>query len=178
MKIENAKTNIKIEKAYRLGRKKDGATRPRPIVVKFGSYVEREMVRNLSKRLKGTNFGISPHYPPEVLEKRKKLIPVMLKERQENKKAYIVGDKLFVNGTLWKEQESAESDINESGSVKSVLKVCSWNISKGIIRKLADGEFLKSVCENDIICFNECWVKCPKEFELNGYGKKYVKRKM
>ena len=78
MKIENAKTNIKIEKAYRLGRKKDGATRPRPIVVKFGSYVEREMVRNLSKRLKGTNFGISPHYPPEVLEKRKKLIPVML----------------------------------------------------------------------------------------------------
>jgi hypothetical protein len=90
MKIENAKTNIKIEKAYRLGRKKDGATRPRPIVVKFGSY-EREMVRNLSKRLKGTNFGISPHYPPEVLEKRRKLIPVMLKQRQENKKAYIVG---------------------------------------------------------------------------------------
>jgi hypothetical protein len=37
MKIENAKTNIKIEKAYRLGTKKDGATRPRPIVVKFGS---------------------------------------------------------------------------------------------------------------------------------------------
>jgi hypothetical protein len=62
-----------------------------------------EMVRNLSKRLKGTNFGIGPHYPPEVLEKRKKWIPVMLKQRQENKKAYIVGDKLFVNGTLWKE---------------------------------------------------------------------------
>jgi hypothetical protein len=103
MKIENAKTKIKIEKAYRLGRKKDGATRPRPIVVKFGNYAEREMVRNLSKRLKGTNFGISPHYPPEMLEKRKKLIPVMLKERQENKKAYILGDKLFVNGTLWKE---------------------------------------------------------------------------
>jgi hypothetical protein len=35
--------------------------------------------------------------------KGKKLIPVMLKERQENKKAYIVGDKLFVNGTLWQE---------------------------------------------------------------------------
>ena len=136
------------------------------------------MVRNLSKRLKGTNFGISPHYPPEVLEKRKKLIPVMLKERQENKKAYIVGDKLFVDGTLWQEQGSAESDINENGNVKNVHKVCSWNISKGIIRKLADGEFLKFVCENDIICFNECWVKCPKEFELNGYEKKYVKRKM
>ena len=54
--------------------------------MKFGSYVEREMVRNSSKRLKGTNFGISPHYSPEVLEKRKKLIPVMLKQRQGNKR--------------------------------------------------------------------------------------------
>jgi hypothetical protein len=56
------------------------------------------MVRNLSKRLKGTNFGISPHYPPEVLEKRKKLIPVMLKERQENKKAYMF--EIFQEHTL------------------------------------------------------------------------------
>ena len=61
--------------------------------------------------------------------------------------------------------------------VKSALKVCSWNISKGIIRKLADGEFLKSVCENDIICFNECLVKCPKEFELNGYEKNMCQEK-
>ena len=100
----------------------------------------------------------------------------MLKERQENKKAYIVGDKLFVNGTLCIEQGSAESDINENGSVTSVLKVCSLNISKRIIRKLADGEFIKSVCENDIICFNECWVKCPKEFEMNGYETKNMSR--
>jgi hypothetical protein len=33
----------------------------------------------------------------------------MLKERQENKKAYIVGDKLFINGTLWKETFSQNS---------------------------------------------------------------------
>jgi hypothetical protein len=64
---------LSIPQPVTSGRKKDGATRPRPIVVKFGSYVEREMVRNLSKPLKGTNFGISPHYPPEVLEKRKKV---------------------------------------------------------------------------------------------------------
>jgi hypothetical protein len=33
------------------------------------------------------------------------------------------------------------------------------------------------VCENDIICFNECWVKCPKEFELNGYEKNMCQEK-
>jgi hypothetical protein len=32
------------------------------------------------------------------------------------------------------------------------------------------------VYENDIICFNECWVKCPKDFELNDYETKYVSR--
>ena len=53
------------------------------------------------------------------------------------------------------------------------LKYVLLYISKGIIRKLADGEFLKTVCENDT-CFNECWVKCPKEFELNGYEKKNI----
>jgi hypothetical protein len=79
------------------------ATKPRPIVVKFGKLEDREMVRSISNRLKGSKFGISPHYPQEVLERRKKLILIMLKERKNNKKAYIAGDKLYVNGELWKQ---------------------------------------------------------------------------
>lgn len=75
LRIENAKTNIKIEKAFRLGKKKMDATKPRPIVVKFGKLEDREMVRSISNRLKGSKFGISPHYPQDVLERRKKLIP-------------------------------------------------------------------------------------------------------
>ena len=54
-------------------------------------------------------------------------------------------------------------------SNKNSLKVGSWNISKGLLRKLADKEFLHEVVDSDIVCFNECWVKCPKEFELDGY---------
>jgi hypothetical protein len=53
------------------------------------------MVRSISNRLKGSKFGISPHYPQEVLERRNKLIPIMLKERKNNQKAYIAGDKLI-----------------------------------------------------------------------------------
>ena len=75
LRIENAKTNIKIEKAFRLGKKKMDATKPRPIVVKFGILEDREMVRSISNRLKGSKFGISPHYPQDVLERRKQLIP-------------------------------------------------------------------------------------------------------
>ncbi|VDI46958.1 Hypothetical predicted protein [Mytilus galloprovincialis] len=103
LKIENAKDKITLEKAYRLGKRKDGAAKPRPIVVKFRKFEDREMIRSVSNRLKNTNYGISPQYPKEVLERRKKLVPIMLKERKKNKKAYIAGDKLYVNGELWKE---------------------------------------------------------------------------
>ena len=86
LRIENAKTNIKLEKALRLGKKKMDATKPRSIVVKFGKLEDREMVRSISNRLKGIKFGISPHYPQDVLEKHKQLIPIMLKERKNKKR--------------------------------------------------------------------------------------------
>ena len=101
LKIENAKTAIKIEKAYRLGKLNPEAPKPRPIVATFCDMSDREAVRSVSNRLKGLNFGISPHYPKTVLENRKKLIPIMLQERKNKKKAYIVGDKLYINGKLW-----------------------------------------------------------------------------
>jgi hypothetical protein len=79
------------------------ATKPRPIVVKFVKLEDREMIRSISNRLKGSKFGISPHYSQEVLKRRKNFISIMLKERKNNEKAYIKGDKLYVNGELWKQ---------------------------------------------------------------------------
>ena len=102
LKMENVKENINIDYAYRLGKKKFGDLNPRPIVVKFTSFNDRESVRKLSGRLRDTKFGISPQFPPEILAKRKKMIPVMIQKRKEKKKAFLVGDKLFVDGVLWK----------------------------------------------------------------------------
>lgn len=70
----------------------------------------------------------------------------MIQQRKNQKKAYIVGNKLFVNGQLWKDQGSAECDVKQNRcNIKTgnheCLNVCSWNISKGIIRKLKDGNF-------------------------------------
>jgi hypothetical protein len=39
------------------------------------------MIRTVSERFKGTQFGISPQYPKEVFDRRKKMIPIMIKER-------------------------------------------------------------------------------------------------
>ena len=101
MKLENAK-NIKIEKAFRLGKHKVGAKIPRPVVVKFSNLEDRASVKSASSRLKDTKYGISPHYPREIVERRKKLVPIMLQERKKKKNAYIVGDKLYIEGELWK----------------------------------------------------------------------------
>ena len=30
--------------------------------------------------------------------------------------------------------------------------------------------------EYDVLCLSECWVKCPNDFSLSGYEKKYLFR--
>ena len=46
-----------------------------------------------------------------------------------------------------------------------MINICTWNISKGLVRKLSDSGFLNIVKEYDVLCFNECWVKCPDDFD-------------
>ena len=53
-----------------------------------------------------------------------------------------------------------------------MINICTWNISKGLVRKLFDSGFLNIVKEYDVLCFHECWVKCPDDFDIEGYEKK------
>ena len=71
LKIEDTKS-IQMEKVYRLGKRKSGPTKPRPIVVKFINFKDRAAVKNSSNRLKNTKYGISPHYPREMVGRSKK----------------------------------------------------------------------------------------------------------
>ena len=52
-----------------------------------------------------------------------------------------------------------------------MINICTWNISKGLVRKLFDSGFLNIVKEYDVLCFNECWVKCPDDVDIEGYEK-------
>ena len=60
LKIEDTKS-IQIEKTYRLGKRKNGPTKPRPIVVKFTNFKHRAAVKNSSNRLKNTKYSESAH---------------------------------------------------------------------------------------------------------------------
>ena len=102
LQIPGAKDTVKLHRAHRMGRY--NSTKTRPIVAKFVYYPEREQVISKAKML-DKPYGISQQFPREVMEERKRLIPIMIKARQDKKDAYIVVDKLFINGHQYKGSE-------------------------------------------------------------------------
>jgi FtsZ-binding cell division protein ZapB len=52
--LEDASKKIEIDRSHRLGRQKQGAEKPRPIIAKFNFYQDRENIRlNAKKLIKG-----------------------------------------------------------------------------------------------------------------------------
>ncbi|XP_060597999.1 uncharacterized protein LOC132751777 [Ruditapes philippinarum] len=100
LKIDNAIDTIRLQRAHRVGPFKAGKSRP--IVAKFTEFHDREKVRRAAKELKGSNFGISEQFPKEIVEQRRKLIPIMLQARKDGKEAYLKVDKLYINNQLYR----------------------------------------------------------------------------
>ncbi|XP_052820016.1 uncharacterized protein LOC128245831 [Mya arenaria] len=87
-------------RAHRIGPYQGDKTRP--IVAKFSDFPDREKVRRAAKELKGTQYGISEQFPKQVVEQRRKLVPIMLQARKDGKEAFIKVDKLFINNHLYR----------------------------------------------------------------------------
>ena len=114
MKME---TEIDFHRAHRFGqlnerKNRDGTTfKTKPIVCRFKSFKDREIVRKSATNLKGTTFGVSEQFPKEINERRKLLWPYYKEARKQNKKALIKRDRLFIDG---KEIKPLQSDIAEN----------------------------------------------------------------
>ena len=95
-----------FDRAHRLGGFR--AKKPRPVVVKFHQYSDRETIRLKSREdeirtsLRGSNLGIGIQTPLQYREARKALTDLVKKESDRGKKTRIVGSKLFVNNKLFK----------------------------------------------------------------------------
>lgn len=100
---ENATEEIKLHRAHRIGKFKPSNNRP--IVAKFAYFPDRERVRMDAKKLKRP-YGISQQFPNEVMERRRKLIPIMLDARKAGKESYLVTDKLYIDGRLYNDETS------------------------------------------------------------------------
>ena len=93
-KFNIATDNFTVERAHRIGRRKEG--KPRMIVAKFQSYKTKETILKKKSCLKGTNMFIREDFSDKTLAKRKELLPKMHEERKKGNIAFLRFDKLVV----------------------------------------------------------------------------------
>ena len=102
LKIDNPKSKIQIERAHRIGARKPDKIRP--IVAKFVLSEHKDVVKTAAGKVDlkqppyNGAFRVTDQLPPEVLERRKELIPRLISERAAGNKATLVRDRLCVNG--------------------------------------------------------------------------------
>ena len=116
-KLEINTENMTIDRAHRLGGPR--AKKPRPIVVKFHQYSDRETVRVKSRneavkmRLRESNQGIGVQQPQQYREARRALFEQAKREEERGKRTRIVGNKLYVNNRVAKKYVNGSvHDVN------------------------------------------------------------------
>ena len=86
-----------IERAHRMGSTHVGAGthRGRKIVVKFTLYKDRKATKSKRPELNASRYYFHEQFPPEVVAKRRSLVPKMKQAKQQGKMAWISYDTLF-----------------------------------------------------------------------------------
>ncbi|XP_053379987.1 uncharacterized protein LOC128548637 [Mercenaria mercenaria] len=105
LKIVDPESRIKIERAHRLGNKYD-STKSRPIVVKFNHYPDKLLIKqkasDYAKSLSSQpKIRVSEQFPKTIQDRRRLLIPAMIKAKNDGKTAYLSYDKLFINNRMY-----------------------------------------------------------------------------
>lgn len=95
LKIHEPNKSVKIIVAHRIGKYIPGKIRP--IVARLEPD-SKNVIKSALKtvKLKTTPYNVSDQYPQEVKEKRKQLIPELIKARREGKTAFLRRDKLII----------------------------------------------------------------------------------
>ena len=92
LKIENPKARIQIERAHRIGNRAAGKIRP--IVAKFVLSGHKAIVKSalsgvdLNAPPYNGTFKVNDQFPPEVISRRRELIPKLIEERKRATKLH------------------------------------------------------------------------------------------
>ena len=101
-KLQLSSEDIEIERAHRTGNKRHSTEhrneepKPRTIVVKLNKFKDREAILKQAKVIKCKGLYINEDFSQKVLEKRKDLLPQMMKARQDGKIAFLSFNRLIV----------------------------------------------------------------------------------
>ena len=100
--------DISISNAMRLGRIRDDE-KSRLVLVTTSSFSEKMSVMKVKNRLKGTHIFINEDLTPLQRSQRRRLWEACQKARSDGKKAYVLGDRLVING---KQHESVKENLS------------------------------------------------------------------
>ena len=89
--------DIKIQRVHRIPSTKD----PKPIIVRFLWYGDREKVWAARKKLKNTGVFIAEDLPKEYAKRRRTLYPIMQRARFLNHNAFFKGDRLVIDNVSY-----------------------------------------------------------------------------
>ena len=97
--------DLNIERAQRVGKlrpqpslRHDGSNvkvRPRPIIVRFQSWKDKEMVVKKAGQLKPESIQFYEDYSKRTLDRRKEKIPELIQGRKRGKRSFLVKDRLI-----------------------------------------------------------------------------------
>ena len=115
-------SQVEIMRSHRMGARH--RNKPRPIVVKFLRFSDKEKIKKSGRSLRGTAFGVSDQFPREINERRRLLIPILKHEKQQKghaARANLVVDKLYtedstysvVNGEVKRSSPQQQSKYRE-----------------------------------------------------------------
>lgn len=82
---------LHIDRAHRLGR--FSLNKVRPIIVAFRDYGDTDSIMSRAKQLRGSPYGISRDYPPEIVKARQKIWP----EYKTFKQQMAPNDRISIN---------------------------------------------------------------------------------
>jgi hypothetical protein len=91
-------SRMKIERCHRLH---GNRTSPKPIIVRFNWYADRQEVWDNRRFLRGTSIYIREDFPPEVQKSRMTLSHTLSLAKTADKKATLVQDKLIYKGVAY-----------------------------------------------------------------------------
>ena len=88
--------SITFDRLQRTGKKFPNKTRK--IVAVFKDSKDKEFVKTHRLQLENSQKFMHDQYPPEIVEQRRKLVPILIKAKKDNKTAYIRYNKLIIDG--------------------------------------------------------------------------------
>lgn len=96
-----------IDFMFRLGKKREGQIRP--VLVRFISYLKKELIMNNRKKLSEKSIDVADDLPNEIRERRKISAPLVKSLKEKGFHASLKMDKIKVNGEIWSVEKAREA---------------------------------------------------------------------